>query len=90
MSEITILDELNEINLFLKKFGDFQFAIIAEEPESKDYHALKLKISNKSIIYRTAKITPTKVGQFVTIWKRNAQKITAPYAFSDEFNFFYN
>ena len=33
--------------------------------------------------FRKAKITPKKVGQFVTLWKRNADKQTEPFDEND-------
>ncbi len=41
-----------------------------EERESKEYNACSFKLNGKSVLSRKAKITPKKVGQFVTIWKR--------------------
>lgn len=38
-------------------------------------------------IHRTANITPKKIGQFVSIWKRNQEGITVPYEISDDFDF---
>ena len=55
--------------------------------ESAEYEACTFKLNNKSIIYRTAKITPTKIGQFVTIWKRNESEVTEPYHNNDDFDF---
>ncbi len=40
------------------------------ESESADYGAYTLGIGRKSVKYRVAKITPTKTGQFLTLWKR--------------------
>ncbi|WP_340609535.1 MepB family protein [Xenorhabdus bharatensis] len=40
------------------------------ENESHDYDAMRFGIDGKSIIFRQAKITPRKIGQFVTLWKR--------------------
>ena len=36
-----------------------------------------------------AKITPTKTGQFVSIWKRNQKGITEPHNVDDEFEFYF-
>lgn len=55
-----------------------------KEDESSEYHAHTFKINNKSVHYRHAKITPTKVGQFVTFWKRPPNKIIQPYDSSDD------
>ncbi|NQY42875.1 MAG: MepB family protein [Legionellales bacterium] len=46
------------------------------EAEGKDYDAYRFKLNDYNIVFRTAKTTPTKVGQFVTIWKR--PKKTSP------------
>lgn len=40
------------------------------EKESSEYGACKFKYSSMNITFRSAKTTPTKIGQFVTLWKR--------------------
>lgn len=40
------------------------------EAESSEYGACRLSIDGHVIVFRIAKVTPTKIGQFVTIWKR--------------------
>ena len=45
-----------------------------KELESKEYQACRFNLNNKHIICRTAKITPKKVGQFVTFWKRKKKQ----------------
>ena len=57
------------------------------EAESAEYSAYRFKINNKSICYRLAKTTPTKNGQFVTLWKRNNKGIIEPFDFSDIIDF---
>ena len=56
-------------------------------PESKEYSACSFELNNLKIIYRASKITATKTGQFVSIWKRNDSGITEPYDFDDAFDF---
>lgn len=51
--------------------------------ESREYSACSFELNNQKIEYRVSKITPTKTGQFVTIWKRNSEGITTPFDFSD-------
>ncbi|MBU2946981.1 MepB family protein [Zobellia uliginosa] len=58
------------------------------EPESKAYEASKFQLNNTKVIYRHAKITPKKVGQFVTFWKRTENGTIAPLEETDEFDFF--
>lgn len=55
--------------------------------ESYDYEACSFQLNDHSIIFRVSKITPTKAGQFVSIWKRNEEGITAPLDESDDFDF---
>lgn len=57
------------------------------EKESQDYAACQFELNDLKIIFREAKITPTKIGQFVTLWKRTNQKPIQPFSISDEFDF---
>ncbi|MGU3575508.1 MepB family protein [Brucellaceae bacterium C25G] len=41
------------------------------EAESAEYGACRFGLDNCSIVFRVAKTTPTKIGQFVTLWKRH-------------------
>jgi hypothetical protein len=40
------------------------------EAESADYGACRFRIGGLAAVFRVAKTTPTKIGQFVTCWKR--------------------
>jgi len=40
------------------------------DSESKEYGAATFTLNDKKINFRIAKVTPTKVGHFVAIWKR--------------------
>ena len=44
-------------------------------------------MGGKKGLFRIAKKTPTKVGWFVTIWKRGTDSIIAPYESSDAIDF---
>lgn len=57
------------------------------EDESEDYGAAEFTINHHSIKFRVGKITPTKVGQFVTFWKRLGKGPILPYEFTDFFDF---
>lgn len=56
------------------------------EIESQEYNACTFEVNNLKIIYRDAKITPTKIGQFVTLWKRIEGASIQPYDFDDIFD----
>lgn len=60
---------------------------ITKEQESSEYQAHRFSLNNHSVIFRQAKITPTKTGQFVTCWKRSDSKETAPFDTSDDIDF---
>ncbi len=55
--------------------------------ESQEYEACEFKLNKSNIKFRTAKITPTKTGQFVTLWKRDEEGVTQPFAASDSIDF---
>jgi len=40
------------------------------EQESGEYGACRFEWEGRTVVFRVAKTTPTKIGQFVTIWKR--------------------
>jgi hypothetical protein len=40
------------------------------ETESSEYGASRFGLDGHAVVFRVAKTTPSKVGQFVTIWKR--------------------
>ena len=65
----------------------FTFSELQPETESQDYEALDFKIDNRPVKFRSAKITPTKTGQFVTLWKRNKSSVIEPFDYSDSIDF---
>lgn len=44
------------------------------ETEGIEYGACRFGLNSFNIAFRTAKITPKKLGQFVTLWKRSTLK----------------
>jgi hypothetical protein len=58
------------------------------EVESTAYDACQFDLEALHIVCRNAKITPKKVGQFVTFWKRNSNQPIAPFHAHDRFDFF--
>lgn len=65
----------------------FNFTNLKVNTEGLAYGACSFELDGKFIQYRISKITPTKIGQFVTIWKRNNEGITQPFDISDEIDF---
>ncbi len=58
-----------------------------ENTEAKEYLGCCFEAGGYKFIFRKAKITPKKIGQFVTLWKRNANNITEPLHADDDFDF---
>lgn len=58
------------------------------EDESADYGAANFEINQRRIKFRVGKITPTKIGQFVTFWKRIGKGPILPYDINDPFDLF--
>jgi hypothetical protein len=40
------------------------------EQEGSEYGACRFELDGRTVVFRVAKTTPTKIGQFVTLWKR--------------------
>ena len=57
------------------------------EKEGQDYGALSFTLEDKNIKYRVGKTTPTKLGHFVTVWKRE-DAVTKPHDITYFFDFF--
>ena len=65
----------------------FDLTNLKQNIESKEYGACTFELNGKTIQQRVSKITPTKTGQFVTIWKRNNEGVTQPFDLTDEIDF---
>ncbi|AMM50863.1 MepB family protein [Rufibacter sp. DG15C] len=58
------------------------------EPESQKYKACRFRVNGAVVIGRDAKVTPKKVGQFVTFWKRNEKGIIVPFFETDPIDYY--
>ena len=58
------------------------------EDESEEYCACRFLLNECVIISRNSKITPKKVGQFVTFWKRSSTGPIEPFNYTDNIDFF--
>jgi len=61
---------------------------LLQAAESQEYGACDFEMNNKRIKFRAAKITPTKIGQFVTVWKRIGDGPIMPYDAADPVDLF--
>jgi hypothetical protein len=60
----------------------------SREKESEEYGASDFKINDRRIKFRIGKITPTKIGQFTTLWKRIGKGPIIPFDVNDEIDLF--
>lgn len=58
------------------------------ESHNAEYGAYMFNLNALSIRFRVAKITPTKIGQFVTLWERIGDGPIQPYDISDPADLF--
>jgi hypothetical protein len=59
-----------------------------QDREGKEYEACTFQLNALYIVARMAKITPKKMGQFVSLWKRKENGETTPYEEWDKVDLF--
>ncbi|XDD44763.1 MepB family protein (plasmid) [Leptospira sp. WS60.C2] len=74
---------LNNLKLLLSKNCEIEIKNYEREKESSNYNAALFDLGSKKAIFREAKITPKKIGLFVTLWKRNKYEVTTPFHETD-------
>jgi len=87
VSEIGLHPEMKFLKECIFDKGGYVLTDFDVNSESEEYGACSFAIDGTIVLFRVSKITPTKTGQFVTIWQRNEHGITAPYSISDKFDF---
>lgn len=63
--------------------GGFACSQPVPEPESAEYAAHGFTLDGLSVRFRVARTTPTKVGQFVTVWQRSPEGPIRPFDADD-------
>jgi hypothetical protein len=80
----------NDLKLFKELVYDkcgYRLTNLRLSSESVEYGACSFDLGGQKMEHRVSKITPTKLGQFVTIWKRNKNGLTEPFDILDDFDF---
>ncbi len=80
--------QIENVDKLLFQKLEIELSDVKAEKESQEYFAHTFKANNQNILFRKAKITPKKIGQFVAIWKRNKEGITEPFDIKDDFDFY--
>ncbi len=79
---------LNLIKVNIYDKCGLSISAFKKEEESKEYDACRFELNGLKVVSRTAKVTPKKVGQFVTFWKRNPNGIIEPLDEFDSIDFY--
>ncbi|MFK7786205.1 MAG: MepB family protein [Crocinitomicaceae bacterium] len=79
---------LNRIKTEVYDKCSLEISHFKKEREGAEYSACQFELNGSKVICRTSKITPKKVGQFVTFWKRSTEGITEPFKESDQIDFY--
>ncbi len=81
-------NNLSQINTEVYNKCGLEISDFTLDTESKEYNACRFRLNGKHIICRNAKVTPKKVGQFVTFWKRNGSGPIEPFHHTYNIDFF--
>lgn len=80
------MEKFNEYFLLINEVNRGRFVEYSNHSEAVEYSGCEYCLKDLRYIQRTAKITPKKIGQFVTLWKRNENGITVPFDIKDNFD----
>lgn len=83
-----MLSLLEQIELQLSQLTNKKITDFVIDNECLEYSGCSFKLGNLKVKYRQAKVTPKKVGLFVTLWKRNIENKTEPFSVNDSFDFY--
>lgn len=81
-------NDLQQIQLQLSQLTNKKITDFVTDDECLEYLGCSFKLDDLNIKYRQAKVTPKKVGLFVTLWKRNTENKTEPFSITDTFDFY--
>jgi hypothetical protein len=79
----TVHPDLVKIRNLVYDSSGFKCSPVILNDEGLEYGATSFKLDDLNLIFRSAKITPLKIGHFVTIWKRIGKNPIQPYDATD-------
>ena len=82
-----IIKEPFRTEAVLNRFLGYSITNAVADDESRDYCAFSFDMNGRKILFRSAKITPKKSGQFVTLWKREGSSPIMPINSKDAVDF---
>ena len=81
-------NDFQQIQLELSQLTDKNITNFATDAECLEYSGCSFKLDDLKVKFRQAKVTPKKVGLFVTLWQRNNENKTEPFNLNDPFDFY--
>lgn len=63
--------------------SDLTVKSIQEEKQNSKYGAGTFRLSSRTVRFRVANITPTKVGQFVAFWEKDKNNKNQPFTYEE-------
>lgn len=64
-------DALSYVDKSLYTPNNLTITAFQEEAQNREYGAGTFQLISKSVRFRVAKVTPTKIGQFVAFWEKD-------------------
>ncbi|MDW0111111.1 MepB family protein [Sporosarcina aquimarina] len=61
----------------------FTISDVCEERQNSEYGAGVFLLNTNSIRFRVAKVTPTKIGQFVAMWEKDEHHNNQPFSYDE-------
>lgn len=74
---------LRYVNEMIYAPNDLTVKSVQEEKQNSKYGAGTFELSSRTVRFRVANITPTKIGQFVAIWEKDKNNKNQPYSYEE-------
>ncbi|MFS0614993.1 MepB family protein [Lederbergia ruris] len=74
---------LTYVNKMVYESNHLTAKSVQEEKQNSKYGAGTFQLSSKTVRFRVANITPTKVGQFVALWEKDENDKNQPYSYDE-------
>ena len=74
---------LNYVNKMIYEPNELTVKSVQEEKQNSKYGAGTFELSSRTVRFRIANITPTKIGQFVAIWEKDVSNKNQPYSYEE-------
>jgi len=83
-----LIKELQDVSAFVLRHLKSKISEITPDLECEEYSGFNFTINETRIKFRKSKLTPKKIGQFVTFWKRDSAGKTVPFDIYDDSDFY--